>query len=400
MTATPLRTTDYALPRRTVQARRAPLRIGMFGLRGLRPDLEITGFETAFSEIAPRLVRRGHEVTIYCRAGAHTPARRVPREDGVTLRYLPSPGGKNFAAVSSTLLAVLHAMARREFDVWFFVNVGLGHHAALARLAGAPVVMNVDGLDWTRDKWGPVARAYFRSAARAAVRSCTALVTDAEAMREFYRTRMGRESTMIAYGADVERARRPELIAPYGVMPRGYYLIVSRLIPENSLDVMLDGFRRSRTARRLLVVGGASYRDAFHDRLRALAARDERIRLVGHVADQATLRELWCNCYAYLHGHSVGGTNPALLRAMGCGAFPLALDTVFNREVLADTGRFFERDPLSVAALLDAVDHDAESAALFREAARARVAARYTWDGVTAQYEQLFADVVTYQRRF
>jgi len=370
----------------------------MFGLRGLRPDLEITGFETAFSEIAPRLVRRGHQVTVYCRAGAHSPARRVPREDGVEFTYVPSPGGKNFAAVGSTLLAVLHAMARREFDVWFFVNVGLGHHAALARLAKAPVVMNVDGLDWTRGKWGPVARTYFRSAARAAVRSCTALVTDAEAMRAYYLEHMRRDSTMIAYGADLERSRRPELIAPFGVMPRGYYLVVSRLIPENSLDAMLEGFRRARTSRRLLVVGGASYRDAFHERLRAIAARDPRIRLVGHVADQAALRELWCNCYAYLHGHSVGGTNPALLRAMGCGAFALALDTVFNREVLADAGRFFPRDPGAVAALLDAVDGDAENAARFREAARARVATHYTWDGVTAQYERLFAEVAAARR--
>jgi len=398
MTSTQLRNAQYAVPHGAVRPRGASLRIGMFGLRGLRPDLEITGFETAFSEIAPRLVRRGHQVTIYGRAGAHSPARRVPREDGVELRYVPSPGGKNLAAVGSTLLAVLHAMARREFDVWFFVNVGLGHHAALARLAKAPVVMNVDGLDWTRGKWGPVARAYFRSAARAAVRSCTALVTDAEAMRAYYLEHMGRDSTMIAYGADLERARRPELIAPYGVMPRGYYLVVSRLIPENSLDAMLEGFRRAHTPRRLLVVGGASYRDAFHERLRATAARDPRIRLVGHVADQAALRELWCNCYAYLHGHSVGGTNPALLRAMGCGAFALALDTVFNREVLADTGRFFARDPDAVAALLDAVDGDAEGAARFREAARARVATHYTWDGVTAQYERLFAEVAAAKR--
>src|SRR5947199_6705345 len=90
------------------------LRIGMFGLRGLRPDLEITGFETAFAEIAPRLVRRGHAVTMYCRAGAHSPARRVPREDGVELAYMPSPGGKNLAAVTSTLLAVLHALTTRR----------------------------------------------------------------------------------------------------------------------------------------------------------------------------------------------------------------------------------------------------------------------------------------------
>jgi glycosyltransferase involved in cell wall biosynthesis len=365
----------------------------MFGLRGLRPDLEISGFETAFAEIAPRLVRRGHRVTIFGRAGAHSPARRVRREDGVDLAYLPSPGGKNFAAVTSTLLAVLRALATRRFDVWFFVNVGMGHHAALARLSGRPVVMSVDGLDWERGKWGPAARAYFRSAARSAVRHCARLVTDAEAMRAFYQERFGRDSEMIAYGADVARAERPELVAPYGVGPRGYYLVVSRLVPENSLDVLLEGFRRSRTARRLLVVGGARYRDAFQDRLRAIAAEDGRISLLGHVHDQALLRELWCNCYGYLHGHSVGGTNPALLRAMGCGSCVLALDTVFNREALGDAGRYFARDPDAVATLVDTIDLDPGQAARLRARAVARVSERYTWEGVVDRYERLFLEV-------
>lgn len=155
----------------------------MFGLRGLRPDKEISGFETAFSEIAPRLAERGHRVTIYCRSSAHSPARRTPRESGVDLVYMPSPGGKNLSAFTSTGLAVAHALATQRFDVWFFVNVGMGHHTGLARLSGRPVVMSVDGLDWQRGKWGPVARAYIRSAAHAAVRCSTKLVTDAEAMK-------------------------------------------------------------------------------------------------------------------------------------------------------------------------------------------------------------------------
>ena len=365
----------------------------MFGLRGLRPDLEITGFETAFSEIAPRLVERGHRVTIYCRSGAHSVARRVPREDGVDLIYMPSRGGKNFSALSSTGLAVLHALAARQLDVWFFVNVGMGHHAALARLSGRPVVMNVDGLDWQRGKWGPIARAYFYSAAKSAVRFCTRLVTDAEAMRAYYREHFGVDSEMIAYGADVCGSERPELIRALDVAPREYFLIVSRLIPENSLEVMLEGFRRSRTSKRLIVVGGANYRDAFHARLRDIAAADERIRLVGHVHDQALLTELWCNCYAYLHGHSVGGTNPALLRAMGCGSCVLARDTVFNREVLADTGRYFANDVASVTALLDEIDAAPGSAAELRERAPMRILERYTWEQVADAYDRLFRSV-------
>lgn len=364
----------------------------MFGLRGLHPDLEISGFETAFGEIAPRLAKRGHEITIYCRSSAHSSARRVAREDDIELVYMPSPGGKNFSALTSTLLAVIHGLARRRYDVWFFVNVGMGHHCALARLSGKPVVMNVDGLDWTRAKWGPIARGYFRSAARSAVRFCTQLVTDAEGMRLYYREQFGRDSEMIAYGADVESSERPELIAPFGVTPRDYYLIVSRLVPENSLEEMMDGFARSRTTRKLVVVGSANYEDAFHARLRSIAARDSRISMVGHVSDQAVLKELWCNCHAYLHGHSVGGTNPALLRAMGFGCAVVARDTVFNREVLEDAGVFFA-DTDSLATRIAELDDASDALQCLRGRAQERIASHYSWDGITDQYERLFLSV-------
>jgi glycosyltransferase involved in cell wall biosynthesis len=366
----------------------------MFGLRGLRPDREISGFETAFSEIAPRLASRGHEITIYCRSSAHSPARRVPFEDGVRLIYMPSPGGKNYSAVVSTGLAVSHALATLRFDVWFFVNVGMGHHAALARLSGSPVVMNVDGLDWQRGKWGPIARTYFMSAARSSVRSCTALITDAEAMRAYYADHFGRDSTMIPYGTDIERSTQPELIAKHGAAPGEYFLIVSRLIPENSLEAMLSGFARSKTTKQLIVVGGATYRDAFHTRLEEIAASDPRIQLIGAMYDQTLLKELWCNCHAYLHGHSVGGTNPALLRAMGYGSCVLARDTVFNREVLEDTGRYFSHDAESVASLIDEVDSRPSYASELRARAVARAASRYAWEPIVDAYEDLFESVV------
>lgn len=185
------------------------------------------------------------------------------------------------------------------------------------------------------------------------------------------------------------------MITAQGVAPREYFLIVSRLIPENSLEVMLDGFRRSRTSKRLVVVGAATYRDAFQDRLEAIAASDARIHLAGQMSDQTLLKELWCNCYAYLHGHSVGGTNPALLRAMGYRSCVLARDTVFNREVLADTGLFFAADPAEVAELIDRVDESPADAAAMRVRARTRVRETYTWENVVDQYERLFRSVVT-----
>ncbi|HEY7236151.1 MAG TPA: glycosyltransferase, partial [Gemmatimonadaceae bacterium] len=185
---------------------------------------------------------------------------------------------------------------------------------------------------------------------------------------------------------------QPHLIDQFEVEDGEYYLIVSRLIPENSLEVMLEGFRRSRSRRALVVVGNANYRGAFHRRLNDIATSDERIKLVGGVHDQAVIKELWCNCYAYLHGHSVGGTNPALLRAMGYGACVLARDTEFNREVLGDAGRYFTNDAWSVAALIDEIDH--ASLGELRARGPARIRERYTWDRIVDQYDALLQRVV------
>ena len=366
----------------------------MLGLYGMPlPQLHFTGFETGFGEIAPRLVEAGHEVTIYCRRSHYAPAQRVPSHLGVRMRFVPSPGGKNFSGLIATLFASLHAILFGRYDVCFFVNVGMGHHAGLCRAAGNKVIMNVNGLDWTRAKWGPVARAYFRSAAHSAIRFCNRLVTDAEAMRKFYLDEFGKETTMIAYGAYIESSENPELIAPFGVERDGYYLIASRLIPENHADLIMEGFLESGTTRKLVIAGGANYDSPFHRRLRELA--NESVIFTGHINDQRVIKELHCNCFAYVHGHSVGGTNPSLLKAMGYGNCILALDTVFNSEVLGGTGLLFAKDSAAVAGTMRRIEGDPGLVAKLRTAGPKRIAAEYTWDKISAQYDALFREVAS-----
>lgn len=368
------------------------LRIGMLGLYGMTmPRLHFTGFETGFGEIAPRLVEMGHEVVMYCRRGSFPEEMRVPEYKGVRLVYVPSPGGKNFAGVIATFFAVLHALTRGRYDIFFFVNVGMGHHAALCRLFGKKVVMNVNGLDWTRAKWGPVARFYFLSAAHSAVKFCSELVTDADAMREFYRERFSKETTMIAYGAYIESSVNPDLIRKFGVEPDGYYLIASRLIPENHADLITDAFLQSGSKRRLVIAGGANYDSPFHRKLRSMSG--DNVILTGHIDDQEVIRELHCNCFAYLHGHSVGGTNPSLLKAMGYGNCVLALDTVFNREVLGEGGMFFPRDPRVLAEQIREVEADPARVSRLRRRGPERIRANYTWEKIAGQYDTLFREV-------
>lgn len=364
----------------------------MLGLYGMPlPELHFTGFETAFGEIAPRLAAAGHEVTVYCRR-SHYPTRlRVPEFQGVRMRYVPSPGGKSFSALVATWFATLHALVFGRYDLFFFVNVGMGHHAAVCRAFGARVVMNVDGLDWERGKWGLFGRAYFRSAARSATRFCNRLITDAEAMRKIYLERFGKDTTMIAYGAYVESSEQPELVRGFGVEPGDYYLVAGRLVPENNADLIIRGFLESGSSKKLVIAGGANYESPFHRRLRDLAT--DRVIFTGHIHDQALLKELYCNSFAHLHGHSVGGTNPSLLRAMGYGACVLAYDTVFNREVLADAGLYFPNDATSLAALLSEVEAKSELIMDLRQRGPKRISDRYSWDKVTREYEDIFYEV-------
>ena len=371
-----------------------PLRIGMLGLYGMTmPKLHFTGFETGFGEIAPRLAAMGHDVVMYCRRGSFPEEMRVPEYKGVRLVYVPSPGGKNFSGLIATLFAVIHALAVGRYQIFFFVNVGMGHHAALCRLFGRKVVMNVNGLDWTRAKWGPVAKWYFLSAARSAVRFCNELVTDADAMQVFYREQFSKETTMIAYGAYVQSSEHPELIRQYGVEPDDYYLIASRLIPENHADLITEAFLESGSKRKLVIAGGANYDSPFHRKIRSFAG--DRVILTGHIDDQEVIRELHCNCFAYLHGHSVGGTNPSLLKAMGYGNCVLALDTVFNREVLADTGLFFPRDKSVLAQMIRDVEADPVLVQKLRRMGPERIIANYTWEKIADQYDELFREVAS-----
>jgi glycosyltransferase involved in cell wall biosynthesis len=371
-----------------------PLRIGMLGLYGMTmPNLHFTGFETGFGEIAPRLAEMGHDVVMYCRRGSYPPEKRIPEYRGVRLVYVPSPGGKNFSGLVATLFSVIHALAAGRYEIFFFVNVGMGHHAALCRAFGKKVVMNVNGLDWTRAKWGPLARFYFLSAAKSAVRFCTELVTDAEAMRVFYMERFHKPTTMIAYGAYIESSKNPELIRQFGVERDDYYLIASRLIPENHADLIAEAFLDSGSHRKLVIAGGANYDSPFHRKLRSLAGG--RIILTGHIDDQEIVRELHCNCFAYLHGHSVGGTNPSLLKAMGYGTCILALDTVFNREVLADGGIFFPRDPEVLAQLIRDIEGDPERVEALRRMGPERIRDNYTWEKIAGQYDELFREVAS-----
>ena len=365
------------------------MNIGMFGLWGMNiPGVAHGGFESVFTEVAARLAAKGHSVTIYCRASRYPEHLRLAEYRGVRLMYHKGLESKSLSTPSATLLALLHALRENRYDVYMFVNVGLGFHCALTRMCGKKVALNIDGLDWQRSKWNWVGKAYFRLAAKAALLTCNRLIADCRAMQSYYRQNFAKETQYIPYGVDLRSPQNPRRLEEFGVEPQEYYLIASRFVPENHVDLMIDAFTRSQTGRKLLIAGSGNYMNEYTRRLHSTG--DPRVVFLGHVHDQDLFDELMCNSYAYLHGHSVGGTNPALLRALGCGACVLALATPFNEEVLQGHGIMFIRDVQKLRDKIEYIDSHPEVAQEFRNHPRDRVREEYTWELCTGGYEKIF----------
>jgi glycosyltransferase involved in cell wall biosynthesis len=360
------------------------MRIAIFGSRGIPHTYG--GAEAFLEELAPRLAERGHEVLVYCRRSLFK--ERPSTYKGVRLIFLPSIETKVLGTPTHTLLCTLDMLFRRV-DVALVVNIVNAIHCVIPRMFGKKIAINVDGMDWKRDKWGAVAKKYFYWNAQCVRRICgKGVVTDAYEMRRIYLEEFETPSACIAYGANIESSTNPEVLRKYGLEPFQYYLIASRMVPENNADVIVQAFEKLRTDRLLAIAGGVNYKSAFVERLKQ--TKDPRVCFLGHVGNAEHVKELHCNAYAYLHGHSMGGTNPSLLKALGYGNCVVALRTAFNQEVMAEHGIFFERDPQDLAQKLQELENHPEVAAGYRRIAPKRIQDAYTWEKITDQYEELF----------
>jgi glycosyltransferase involved in cell wall biosynthesis len=363
----------------------APLRVAISGARGI--PAKYGGFETFAEELAPRLVRRGFDVTVYCRA-AYSDASRPDSFHGVRLVYLPSIGRRALESPSAELICSLRALRDRP-DILYV----LGFRASMVywphRLARRTLVFNTDGFDWQRSKWGRLARRYLRMSAGIGVRLAPdCLVADSRATADYYERTYGHRPAYLSYGAPVLTTPAPETVAAYGLEPGGYYLVVARVEPENHVRSIIEAYLRSGSQIPLAVVGSQNYDTAYGSAVREL--RCARVRMLGGVYADGHLDALYQSCFAYIHGHEVGGTNPSLVRAMGAGSLVLANGVSYNREVLADAGLYWSPKSGDLPLLIRQAENDGVTAARLRSAAQARAAAHYDWERIADGYADYF----------
>ncbi len=369
------------------------LKIAIIGDRGI--PARYSGFSTLVEQLAVRLVRdHDMEVSVYCRSSYYE--EKPKYFEGVRCYYFSSPGGKNFESIIHSNISICHALIN-SYDLVFIVDPGNAPFAWPLNLRFLPTVFHTDGMGWKRRKWSPLQQKYYKWSEWVCARLATALVTDSRAMQEYYLSEYKAPSSFIPYSGEVGKAPSEDCLKLFGLEKKEYYLVVARVEPENNIDLIIKEYRTSGVDRPLLVVGGARYESEYSKLVMGQAS--EKVRCAGPIFESETLNSLYQNCYAYLHGHEVGGTNPSLLRAMHWGAACIPIDVVFHREVMGEKGLFFDEVPGHLANILKELESDPGRVEQLGRLAKERSETLYRWDAVAAGYAEMFRKVVVARKK-
>lgn len=338
------------------------------------------GFETAVRKLSPYLADDGWDVIVYGRTGA---TKTDDPDRDMRIRTVVTGGveSKSLSTLSYGFTAVLHALKDKP-DVALVMNVANGFFLPLLKARGIRTLVNVDGIEWDREKWGRLAKAVFRMGARFTARFADDLIFDSREIERRWGADFHRSGVFIPYGGDAP----PELPLEPGLVHRGYVLAVARFVPENTIPQFLDAAERIAEKHPVVVVGSSGYGGPLDAQAADLAESHPNVHTLGHVSDDARLLSLWQHAGVYFHGHSVGGTNPTLVQAMATGTPIVARDTVYNREVLSDGARFCAPDSDSIAQAVTDLMSDAAAQKELSTTAATRASERYTWQGVCVAY--------------
>lgn len=366
------------------------MNIAFLGTKGIPNNYG--GFEQFAEYLSVSLAKRGHHVTVY--NPSFHPYQKMEFK-GVTLVKVFSPekwigGAANFLYDH---LCLRHAL-QQNYDVIYEA----GYHSVaysykllnVRKYKHLVLVTNMDGLEWRRSKWSSWVQKLIRKLEAIAVAESPYLISDNPGIRQYYLDHFKRDSFYVPYGADPVYEFDKQMLLKYQVTPAGYFILIARMEPENNIELILDAYVKARHPLPFLVVG--NYDNRFGQLM--FQKFSKHARFLGAVYDKMELDNLRHFSKAYLHGHSVGGTNPSLLEAMSCRCFILAHNNPFNRGVLGEEAVYFSQsDELQqhFNSLESLKEGDVNR---IKEDNFQKIIQQYSWDEITLKHERLFKSLL------
>lgn len=363
------------------------MKIALLGTRGI--PARYGGFETVVEELGAGLAERGHDVVVYCRQPFASDNYR-----GMRRVVLPAVRRTALETLTHTLVSAGHAL-RHPPDAAVVFNAANAPAVRMLTAAGIPTALHVDGHDARRVKWRGAGQRYYSIATRWGAHIADRLIVDSQAVGNEIAQSHSRPSLFIPYGAkrtDFTTHELTSLLSPLGLEQGRYHLVVARFEPENQVLEIVDAYAASGASLPLALVGFAGYPGDYARRISERVESHDGVHGLGAVWDQRLLDALYSGSASYIHGHSVGGTNPSLLRAMAHEAPVIAFDCAYNRETTNHQAAWFnDGDALSRA--LEDVEARPEPFARRAAAARVRAESTYRWSSIVDAYDDLVHDL-------
>ena len=365
------------------------IRIAIIGSRGY--PYVYSGYETLVKELSERLVKSGNEVTVYCHGKLFN--QKHKKVNGINLIYTPSVHSKVFSQLYNSFFSFVHVCFSKS-DVVLVVNSANGPFGLLTKIFGKKTCINVDGLEWLRPKWKGLGSVYFRFASKLATLFFDEIITDSFEMNKVYKNNFGKKSTVIAYGPTMIANKNSKILEKFSLHKKDYYLIVGRLIPDNNSEIILKAFLKSNSNKSIVIVGDVPYNDYYSKNIKLL--KSNKVIFTGYINNQIDLTALYNNCFAYIHGHEFGGTNPTMINALDLNCQILALDTVFNREMLENKKSVF----FNKKSIMEKINEfESRYDEFIQINSTYKLPKKYDWNFISRQYLEIFQLLTNYQNK-
>lgn len=366
------------------------MKIAMIGQKGV--PATYGGIERHVEEIGARLIERGHEVRVYTREH-YSPGREPHR--GLERVPLPSVPTKHLDTATHSLAASLHSLFH-PVDLVHYHALGPSALAWMPRLRGMPTVVTLHGLDWEREKWGPMASYLLERCEYPALHCPNRTIVVSRTLQRYFEEKYLIRPEYVPNGVGDPVAAPASHLGRWGVESGGYFLFVGRLVPEKGAHLLIDAFRKAAPARKLVIAGGSSFTDDYVDVLHASA--DANTVFTGYVHG-ADLEALLTHAYAVVLPSTLEGLSIALLEALSYGRCVLVSDIPENLEVVGDAApRFRSRDVDDLARSLTALDTNPGEVARYEKTVDETLARKFRWDAVVEETEALYRAVLAGER--
>ncbi|MCU1524555.1 MAG: glycosyltransferase family 1 protein [Microbacteriaceae bacterium] len=345
------------------------------------------GFETAAENVGLFLRDQGWRVIVYCQVAGRGPITE-DTWNGLERVNIPVEREGWLGTSQFDFRSILHASRSRDVCLTFGYNTAVFN--TVQRIKGIPNVINMDGIEWSRARWGRMKQGILWVNERIACWVGNDLIADHPVIEEYLATRARRSKlTTITYGANAVNSASTDPVTSRGLEPGAYLTLICRPIPENSILELVRGFSAVRRGHTLAILGDYTPETDDYHRAVVDAASDEVVFL-GAIYDPDEVAALRFHSSGYLHGHTVGGTNPSLVEAMAAGNAVLAHDNAYNRWV-ADAGALYFETADDASARIGEIIGDSALRRRLGAASRKRHAEEFTWEHVAGQYQELLS---------